>query len=119
MSQPFLSRRLEARPGMVYTCIHPTPRDPTVPYFVRKGTKIIVHKPSGEVTQHACKADTVFQAFEKVAELRTLQFKRDGFLVTVAAADVTEVHFKCPQCGGRSEIEGLCEGCRRRWLPGR
>ena len=26
---------------------------------------------------------------------------------------------KCPQCGGKSEIEGLCGGCRERWLPGR
>ena len=40
-------------------------------------------------------------------------------VVTVAAADVTEVSFKCPQCGGESEVGGLCEGCRERWLPPR
>ena len=86
---------------------------------IRKGTKIIVQKPSGEVTQHACKDDCLFHAFEKVSELKTLQFKRDGFVVTVAAADVVEVSFKCPQCEGKSEVEGLCEGCRARWRPGR
>ena len=90
-----------------------------MPFLIRNGTKIIVQKPSGEVTQDACKDDTLFHGFEKVSELKTLQFKRDGFVVTVAAADVVEVSFKCPECGGRSEIEGLCEGCWERWLPGR
>ena len=35
-------------------------------------------------------------------------------IVAVAAADVTEVHFKCPQCGGKSEVEGAAGvgGCR-------
>jgi len=37
----------------------------------------------------------------------------------VAAADVTEIPFRCPQCGGKSEFDGLCVGCRERWLPGR
>ena len=50
---------------------------------------------------------------------KTLQLKWDGFVVTVPAADVSEVSFKCPQCGGKSEVDGLCEGCRERWLPGR
>jgi hypothetical protein len=44
-------------------------------------------------------------------ELKTLQFKRDGFLVTVAAADVTEVSFRCPRCGGgergREAVRGV------------
>lgn len=41
--------------------------------------------------------------FEKVSELKTLQFKRDGFVVTEAALGVTEVHFKYPQYGGRGQ----------------
>lgn len=90
-----------------------------MPYLVRKGTRIIVQKPSGEIVGHACKDDCVFHAFEKTAELKMVQFEKDGFVVSVAAADFTEVHFKCPQCGGKSEVEGLCEGCRERWLPGR
>jgi hypothetical protein len=34
----------------------------------------------------------------------------DGFLVSVAAAEVSEVEFKCPQCGGKSEVEGCAKG---------
>ena len=118
---PRASRSCQLQRGREYCTPvpYPAPETQSVPYLVRKGTRIIVRKPSGEVAQHACRDDTVFHAFEKVSELKTLQFKRDGFVVTVAAADVVEVSFKCPQCGGKSEVEGLCECCRERWLPGR
>jgi hypothetical protein len=86
--------------------------------LVRKGTKIIVQKPSGEVTRHACKDDCVFHNHEKVSELKTPRFKRDGLVVSVSAAEVTGVQFKCPECGGKSEIDGLCDACREQWVPG-
>ena len=37
-------------------------------FLVRKGTKIIVRKPTGEVQEHTCRADTVFQPHQIVAE---------------------------------------------------
>jgi hypothetical protein len=37
-------------------------------YLVRKGTKLIVRKPSGEVVEHACREDTLFHAHERVCE---------------------------------------------------
>ena len=86
-------------------------------YLIGKGTKIIVRKASGEVVEHVCREDAVFYDHNKVAGLKTFQFQRDGFLVTVNAADVTEVSFQCPQCGCGTEIEGLCHRCRAGWLP--
>ena len=60
-------------------------------YLVRKGTKVIVRKPSGAVVAHDCKDGCLFQSYEKVAEHKTMQFGRNGFLVSVSAADATEV----------------------------
>jgi hypothetical protein len=88
-------------------------------FLVRKGTRIIVRKPTGEVLEHSCRTDTVFQPHQIVAELRVVQFKQDGFVVTVNAGDVTEVSYRCPQCSRTTQVEGLCDECRRGWLPGR
>ena len=69
--------------------------------------------------EHTCRNDTIFYKHDKVAELKALQFQRDGFLVTVHVPDLTEVRFQCPQCDCGMEIEGLCERCRASWLPRR
>lgn len=94
-------------------------RSKPVAYLIRKGTNLIVRKPSGEIVGHPAKEDCVFQPHEKVSEHKTVQFQRDGFLVSVPAADVTEVQSKCPQCGARTALEGLCDACRQTWLPRR
>jgi hypothetical protein len=88
-------------------------------YLLRKGTRIVVRRPNGRVLEHICRQDTMFYSHDKVAELKTVQFTRDGFLVTVNAADLVKVRFQCPQCGCRTEIEGLCDRCRESWLPRR
>ena len=90
-----------------------------MPYLVRKGTKIIVRMSSGEVAEHSCRGDCVFHAHEKIGELKTLQFQRDGFVVSVSAGEVVEVEFKCPHCGAASGVDGLCKACREKWLPRR
>jgi len=90
-----------------------------VAYLVRKGTAVIVRKPSGEVVGHRCREDCLFQVYEKLGEHKTMQFGRDGFLVTVDAADVVEVRYRCPECGQEGANEGLCMRCRGRWLPRR
>jgi hypothetical protein len=61
----------------------------------------------------------VFQPQQVVAELKVVQFKQDGFVVTVNAGDLVEVSYRCPQCGVTTPVEGLCDECRRGWLPGR
>ncbi len=83
-----------------------------MPYLIRKGTTFIVRKPSGELVGHACKEDCLFQKGEKVSEHTMVQFQRGGFLVSVEAADVTEVGYRCPQCQKEVEIEGAL-----RWVP--
>jgi hypothetical protein len=88
-------------------------------FRIRKGTRIIVRKPTSEVLEHACRADTVFQPHQVIAELKVVQFKHQGFVVTVNAGDVVEVSFRCPQCSRTTAVEGLCDECRRSWLPGR
>jgi hypothetical protein len=78
---------------------------------------IVVRKPSGEVVGRGCREDCLFQAYELVSEHKVMQFRKDGFLVSVSAADVTEVRYHCPQCGMDQGSEGLCERCRASWLP--
>jgi len=80
---------------------------------------IILRKPSGEIVAHRCRKDCLFQAYEKLGEHKTRQFGQGGFVVTADAADVVAVRFRCPECGGEQESEGLCEKCRARWLPKR
>ena len=81
------------------------------------GTRATVRKPTGEIVGHVFRDDCLFRANEKVAEQNVLRFARDGFLITVEAADVVEVHYQCPQCYKRVGIEGLCDECRLKWLP--
>jgi hypothetical protein len=90
-----------------------------VAFLIRKGTSVTVRKPSGEVIAHTCKDDCLFQNRERVGEYRTIQFKRGDLILSVSALDVTEVRFRCPQCGANGEIEGLCDTCRKQWLPKR
>ena len=105
---------------MVYTCIISQVKEPQlVAYRVRKGTSIVVRKPSGEVVGHRCRGDCLFQVYKKLAEHKTLPFGRDGFLVTVDAANMVEVRYRCPQCGEERGGEGLCERCRASWRPKR
>ena len=63
-----------------------------------------------------CLADTVFQPHQIVAELKVMQFKQDGLVVTVNTGDIL---YRCPQCSRTTAVEGLCDECRRGWLPGR
>jgi hypothetical protein len=88
-------------------------------FLVRKGTRILVRKPSGEVLEHTCRADKVFQPHQIVAEVKDIQFKQDDFVVTVDAREVVEVSYRCPQCSRTTAVEGLCDECRLGWLPGR
>ena len=90
-----------------------------MPFLIRKGTRVTVRKPSGELVVYTCKADCLLQDRERVGEYRTIQFKRGDFVLSASALDVTEIHYKCPQCGGTAEAEGLCDACRRQWLPRR
>ena len=41
--------------------------------------------------EHTCQTDTVFQPHQIVAELNVIQFKQDGFVVTVNTGDVVRV----------------------------
>lgn len=90
-----------------------------VAYLIRKGTRVLLRKPTGEVVEHVVRQDSTFYRHDQVAELRVVQFKKDGFLLTVTAADITEIRYACPECGCRVEIEGLCQACRQKWMPGR
>ena len=88
-------------------------------FLVRKGTRILVRRSTGEVQEHTCRADTVFQPRQIAAELKVIQFKQNGFVVTVNAGDVVEVSYRCPQCSRTTAVEGLYDECWRGWLPGR
>jgi hypothetical protein len=78
----------------------------------------VIAKSSGQIVGRRCRQDYLFQVFEKLGEHKALQFGRDGFLVTVDAADVVEVQYRCPQCGEEAG-DGIYGRRRARWLPRR
>lgn len=86
-----LPTTLVGHTGMMYKSIHFSPGDLPVAYLVRKGTKIVVRKPSGVLAGHSCRDDCLFQNQQMVSEHKTIQFQRDGFVISVRAADVSEV----------------------------
>ncbi|NUQ61508.1 MAG: hypothetical protein HUU20_03405 [Pirellulales bacterium] len=45
------------------------------------------------MVEHVLRRDSTFYRHDPVAELRLVQFKKDGFLLTVSTADITEIRF--------------------------
>jgi len=47
-----------------------------VAYLVRKGTKILVRKPTGEIVWHQYRKDCVLQPYQKLGERKTVQLQQ-------------------------------------------
>lgn len=77
-------------------------------HLIRKGTRVILRRPSGEVVEHVLREDCLFYEHNQVAELKIIQFRRDGWLLSVPAADITHVRFSCPQC--RRQVKWRSKG---------